>query len=101
MTPSDPPDPLLQRLRRLPRVAPDDVAAARTLAAAEAALRPAPPAAPSTATARLMRWAMPLALAAWGALYTWGALGELGRLFPGSGGPQRLAVAAGPPAPSE
>ena len=37
MTPSHPPDPLLERLRRLPRVAPDDVATARTLAAAEAA----------------------------------------------------------------
>jgi hypothetical protein len=101
MTTSDPGDPLLQRLRHLPRIAPDDVAAARTLAAAEAALRPAPPAAPATATAGVMRWAMPLALAAWGALYTWGALGELGRLYPGSGGPQPLAVAEGPPASSE
>ena len=31
------PDPLLERLRRLPRPAPDDIAAARTLARAEAA----------------------------------------------------------------
>jgi len=101
MTPTDPPDPLLQRLRRLPRLAPDDVATARTLAAAEAAFGSAPvpatTAAPATATARLMRWVMPLALAAWGALYTWGALGELGRLYPGNGGPRQLAAVAGPP----
>jgi hypothetical protein len=99
MIPSHPTDPVLQRLRRLPRIAPDDVAAARTLAAAEAALHPAPPAVPATATARVMRWAMPLALATWGTLYTWGALGELGRLFPGSGGPRRLAAVAGAPSP--
>ena len=99
MTPPRPDDPLLERLRRLPRIAPDDVATARTLATAEAAFGATP--VPMPATARLMRWAMPLALAAWGALYTWGAVGQLGRLFPESGGPPRLAVAAGPPAPSE
>jgi hypothetical protein len=91
---SSPRDPLLARLRRLPRIAPDDVAAARTLARAEAELRPVP----AAARARGARWLMPMALAAWGALYAWGAIGEIGRLYPDAGGPRRLAAAGPGPA---
>lgn len=72
------PDPLFERLRRLPRPAADDLAAARTLARAEAAFAAAHP---TRSTARA-RWSLPFALALWGALYLWGAVRELGRLFP-------------------
>jgi hypothetical protein len=72
------PDPLLERLQRLPRAALDDVAAARTLARAESVF--ASP--PAKARAWLPRWSVPAVLATWGLLYAWGALGELARLFP-------------------
>jgi hypothetical protein len=73
------PDPLLERLRQLPRAALDDVAAARTLARTEAAFV-TPPAA--KARAMLPRWSVPTALAMWGLFYAWGAVGALARLFP-------------------
>src|SRR5580765_8354705 len=75
------PDPLLERLRRLPRPQVDDVTAARTLARAEAAFSSAP--APARApTARFTAWLVPAALAIWGVLYTGGAAREISRLFP-------------------
>jgi hypothetical protein len=77
MTPND---PLLERLRRLPRPKLDDVAAARTLARAEAAFAAAH--ATTESRSRFAGWPVPAALALWGALYAWGALGELGRLYP-------------------
>ena len=88
------PDPLLERLRQLPRPAPDDIAAARTLARAEAAFvsaRNAP-------RARLVGASVPAALALWAALYVWGAVGELGRLFPAT--PAKPAVAVNHRGPS-
>jgi len=72
------PDPLLDRLRRLRRPAPDDITAARTLARAEAAFA----AARRRPRAALSRWSVPAALALWGVVYAWGAVRELGRLFP-------------------
>lgn len=90
------PDPLLERLRRLPRAPLDDVAAARTLARAESAFASADTngAARSTVAnrARVTRAWVPAALALWGALYAWGAVRELGRLFPAA--PAQPAVAA-------
>jgi len=81
------PDPLLERLRRLPRPALDDVAAARTLARAETAF-----AAPQVDTRpRRARMWVPAALALWGALYAFGAVRELGRLYAAS--PEKPAVA--------
>ena len=81
------PDPLLERLRRLPRPALDDVAAARTLARAETAF-----AAPQVDTRpRRARLWVPAALALWGALYAFGAVRELGRLYAAS--PEKPAVA--------
>ena len=88
------PDPLLERLRQLPRPAPDDIAAARTLARAEAAFvsaRNAP-------RARLVGASVPAALALWAVLYVWGAVGELGRLFPAA--PAKPAVAVNHRGPS-
>lgn len=88
------PDPLLERLGQLPRPAPDDIAAARTLAGAEAAFvsaRNAP-------RARLVGASVPAALALWAALYVWGAVGELGRLFPAA--PAKPAVAVNHRGPS-
>ena len=80
MTTNDrPDDPLLARLRALPPARLDDVAAARTLARAEAAL--AAPAAATPAT-WVRRWLLPAALAAWGMLYAAGAVGELARVYP-------------------
>jgi len=72
------PDPLLERLRRLPRPAPDDIAAARTLARADAAFA----AARRRPRAALPRWSVPAALALWAVLYAWGAVRALGRVFP-------------------
>ena len=88
------PDPLLERLHRLPRAPLDDVTAARTLARAESAFASADTnaAARSTNTGRVTRAWVPAALALWGALYAWGAVRELGRLFPGA--PAQPAVAA-------
>ncbi len=74
------PDPLLERLRQLPRPALDDVAAARTMARAEAAFA-APPA--ETRPRRARAW-LPAALALWGALYAFGAVRELSRIYPAS-----------------
>jgi hypothetical protein len=75
------PDPLLERLRRLPRPQVDDVTAARTLSRAETAFASAP--APARApAARLTTWLVPAALAIWGVLYTGGAAREISRLFP-------------------
>ena len=89
------PDPLLERLRRLPRAPLDDVAAARTLARAESAFASAADTsagARSTNMGRLTRAWVPAALALWGALYAWGAVRELGRVF--SAAPAQPAVAA-------
>ena len=88
------PDPLLERLRQLPRPAPDDIGAARTLARAEAAFASVPSAPP----ARLARVSVPATLALWAALYVWGAINELGRLFPAA--PAKPAVAANHRGPS-
>ena len=87
------PDPLLERLRKLPRPAPDDLAAARTLARSEtafAAARSGPP---------LARWSVPAALALWGALYLWGAARELALLYPATRN-EKPAVAANHRGPS-
>jgi hypothetical protein len=72
-----PDDPLLARLSRLPRPRLDDLTGARTLARAEAAFA-------SAAVARRpsRRWPVPAALALWGLLYCWGAVREIGRLYP-------------------
>jgi hypothetical protein len=91
------PDPLLERLRRLPRAPLDDVAAARTLARAESAFASAnTKAGGRSRVATTMGWLtrawVPAALALWGALYAWGAVRELGRLFPAA--PAQPAVAA-------
>lgn len=91
------PDPLLERLRRLPRAPLDDVAAARTLARAESAFASANTKAGgrshiATTTGWLTRAWVPAALALWGTLYAWGAVRELGRLFPAA--PAQPAVAA-------
>ena len=88
------PDPLLERLRRLPRTPLDDVAAARTLARAESAFASAAHtnAGAGSKLARVKRAWVPAALALWGALYAWGAVRELGRLFPAA--PAQPAVAA-------
>jgi hypothetical protein len=75
------PDPLLERLRRLPRPRVDDVTAARSLARAEAAFSSAHAAARAPA-ARFTAWLVPAALAIWGVLYTGGAAREISRLFP-------------------
>ena len=85
------PDPLLERLRRLPRAPLDDVAAARTLARAEAAFASADtmPRAATRDRACVTRAWVPAALALWGALYAWGAVRELGRLFPRGAGAAR------------
>jgi hypothetical protein len=72
------PDPLFERLKELPRPAQDDLAAARTLARAEAAFASAHP----VRSPVRARWSIPAALALWSALYLWGAVRELGRLFP-------------------
>jgi hypothetical protein len=74
-----PADPLLARLRALPPARLDDVAAARTLARAEAAL--APPAAVARARSH-QRWLVPAALVVWGAMYAARAVGELARVYP-------------------
>jgi len=92
------PDPLLERLRRLPGAPLDDVAAARTLARAESAFASAAntDAGGRSHVATTMGWLtrawVPAALALWGALYAWGAVRELGRLFPAA--PAQPAVAA-------
>src|SRR5689334_21653332 len=95
-TPDD--DPLLERLGRLPRPRLDDVTAARTLARAEAAFASAPGQA-TVAGAPLRRWPVPAALALWGLLYCWGAVREIGRLFPADGA-AKPAVAANHRGPS-
>jgi hypothetical protein len=84
MTPP-PPDPLTERLRSLRRDDLDDVTATRTLARAEAAFAAAAAEPSPVAMSRQLRrtW-IPFALAAWGALYLWSAVGELRRLFPAS-----------------
>jgi hypothetical protein len=71
-------DPLLDRLRRLPRTALDDVGAARTLARAEASFAAHAPSAPHP----VRRWSAPTALAIWGLLYLCGSVRELQRIFP-------------------
>ena len=88
------PDPLLERLRQLPRPAPDDIASARTLARAEAAFA----AARNVARPRV-GWSVPAALALWGALYVVGAARELTRLYPTSA-EAKPAVAANHRGPS-
>ena len=95
-TPDD--DPLLERLGRLPRPRLDDVIAARTLARAAAAFASAPGQA-TVAGAPLRRWPVPAALALWGLLYCWGAVREIGRLFPADGA-AKPAVAANHRGPS-
>jgi hypothetical protein len=94
------PDPLLERLHRLPRAPLDDVAAARTLARAESAFASAAATKAGGRShiahiaknlGRLTRAWVPAALALWGALYAWGAVRELGRLFPAA--PAQPAVA--------
>jgi hypothetical protein len=92
MTPT-PPDPLTDRLRDLRRDDLDDLTATRTLARAEAAFvaaaaRPSP----VVASRQLRRSWIPVALAAWGALYLWSAVGELRRLFPASADRGELAA---------
>jgi len=81
-------DPLLERLRQLPRPALDDVAAARTQARAETAFG-APQVEPRPRRARA--W-IPAALALWGALYAFGAVRELGRIYPASMAQPAVAV---------
>ena len=81
-------DPLLERLRQLPRPALDDVAAARTQARAETAFG-APQVEPRPRRARA--W-IPAALALWGALYAFGAVRELGRIYPASTAQPAVAV---------
>jgi hypothetical protein len=92
-----PDDPLLERLRRLPRPALDDVASARALARAEAAFA-ASPARTTARRSRFSRWAVPVALALWGILYAAGAVREIGRLFPAAAEP---AVAVNHRGPSD
>lgn len=75
------PDPLFERLRRLPRGQIDDVAAARTLARAEAAFAAAHTTTRSPA-AWLAAWWVPAALGIWGMLYAGSAVREIARLFP-------------------
>jgi len=75
------PDPLLERLRRLPRGQIDDVAAARTLARAEAAFASAH-AARRSPVGWLATWWVPAALGIWGVLYAGSAAREIARLFP-------------------
>jgi len=89
------PDPLLERLRRLPRRALDDVAAARTLARAEAAFGTPQV---ETRPRRARAW-IPAALALWGALYAFGAVRELGRIYPAS--PAQPAAAVNHRGPSD
>jgi hypothetical protein len=79
-----PDDPLLERLRRLPRPALDDVASARTLARAETAFAASSTRTTAAPRSRFSRWSVPAALALWGVLYAAGALREIGRLFPAS-----------------
>jgi hypothetical protein len=85
------PDPLLERLSRLPRARLDDVASARTLGRAEAAYASAHAA--GAGRSRVAQRSLPLALALWGAVYAFGAARELGRLF-GSGARAAPAVAS-------
>jgi len=87
-----PDDPLLERLRRLPRPALDDLASARTLAQAEAAFAAPPARAAAAPRSRFSRWSVPAALALWGVLYAAGAVREIGRLFPASAGEPAVAV---------
>jgi len=79
------PDPLLERLGKLPRPALDDVAAARTLARAEEAFA-VPRAERLRRPLRATAW-IPAALGLWGLLYVWGAVRELVRLFPAAARP--------------
>ena len=78
------PDPLLERLSQLPRARLDDVASARTLARAEAAYTSAHAAV--AGRSRVARRSIPLALALWGAVYAFGAVRQLGRLFASGAG---------------
>jgi hypothetical protein len=89
------PDPLLERLRELPRPALDDVAAARTLARAEEEFV-APRAQQQRRLLRATGW-IPAALGLWGLLYVWGAVRELVKLFPTAA---RSTVAVNDRAPS-
>ena len=95
MTDSRPPlgpasDPLLERLQGLRRDLLDDVAAARTLARAEAALAAAPPARP-----RLARgWLVPAALALWSVFYVGSALGALRAVFATTAGVEAARTAS-------
>lgn len=87
------PDPLFERLRGLRRPTLDDVAAARTLARAEEAFTTSfTNARPGRGTGR-PRWPVPAALVLWSALYIWGAIGALGRIFPAErhSAPQAIA----------
>ncbi len=93
-SPPEPDDPLFQRLRHLRRDLLDDLTASRALARAEAAFAEPAPRQRSGRDRPLRAGLVPLALAAWGALYLWGAVGELRRLFPG-GSPAAHAAAAG------
>jgi hypothetical protein len=89
-----PPDPLFDRLRDLRRDDLDDVTATRTFARAEAAFVAATDTRPSRGLSLRFRqtW-IPAALAAWGALYLWSAVGELRRLFPATTDRGDLALA--------
>ena len=91
-----PDDPLLERLRQLPRPALDDVASARTLARSEAAFVAAPARTDTAARSRSSRWSVPAALALWGALYAAGAVREIGRLFPAAAAPAVAVRHRGP-----
>jgi hypothetical protein len=79
-------DPLFARLRALPSARLDDIMSSRTLASAEACLQPmGPQASPTRAPATssgMSGWLLSAALAGWGMLYVWGAVGALARLFP-------------------
>jgi len=95
-----PDDPLFERLRRLPAARLDDVSAARTLARAEAAFADAAGSrAIAPAPAALRRAPIPAALALWGLVYCWGAVRELGQLYP-SAAASEPAVAADHRGPS-
>jgi hypothetical protein len=87
-----PDDPLLDRLRRLPRPALGDVASARALAQAEAAFVASSTRTAAARRSRFSRWSVPAALALWGVLYAAGAVREIGRLFPASTAEPAVAV---------
>jgi hypothetical protein len=97
---TNPDDPLLERLRRLPGARLDDFTAAGTLARAEVAFASAAAGGVAAPRRPRARWAIPAALALWGAIYSWGAARELGRLF-ATERPAKPAVAANHRGPAD